>query len=127
MVYSECEHAAATLIHILDKSAAPDSDDITVAVDGQLIAWVQAVNGVVRTEDDPGSGNHEHILYLLEPAQRSWRDANDVQPINISVFRARMLRGGVFGRLSPVPFGQLKGEDGSSFYSIDDPSNRPIM
>ncbi len=120
MVYSECEHAAATLIHILDRSSTPDSEDISVVVDGQLSAWIQTLNTIVRNEDDETQKSGEQLIYVLEPAQRSWREMGEIQPVNLSVVKARILRGGVFGRLTPVAFSQLRGEDASSVFSIED-------
>ncbi len=94
LVYSECEHAAATLLGVLDKTAAPSPDDVVGSIDQEVEAWIGAVNAAAR---QPATNGHaegsECILYLLEPAQRAWRDQGMAQPIMVVTMRARPLAG----------------------------------
>ena len=60
------------------------------------------------------------VLYVLEPAQRLWRDAAAIQPLAVSTFRARRLRGGLYGREHPLAMSNLVAEDPASFVAIDD-------
>ena len=95
LVYTECEHAAATLLAALDETAAPDSDEVTAAIDPEIEAWIAAVNQSVRAQTNGhASDGTDCVLYVLEPAQRVWRDAASIQPLAVSTFRARRLRGG---------------------------------
>jgi hypothetical protein len=64
------------------------------------------------------------VLYVLEPAQRLWRDAAAIQPLAVSTFRARRLRGGLYGREHPLAMSNLVAEDPASFVTIDDHTGR---
>ena len=60
------------------------------------------------------------VLYVLEPAQRLWRDAASIQPLAVSTFRARRLRGGLYGREHPLAMSNLVADDPASFVGIAD-------
>jgi len=116
LVYSECEHAAATLLGLLDQSATPDPDEASVAMDGELEAWVNAVSAAARN----GHAHHSDvILYLLEPAQRSWRDAGLAQPISVTTARAKRLRS-AYGRDHAIAISNLVTEPPPAYVGIDD-------
>jgi superfamily II DNA or RNA helicase len=121
LVYSECEHAAATLLGVLDKTATPSPDDVVGSIDQEVEAWIGAVNGAAR---QPASNGHadgaECILYLLEPAQRAWRDQGMAQPIMVATVRARQLAGGAYGREQPVAITNLVSDEAPSFVGLED-------
>ena len=115
LVYTECEHAAATLLAALDETAAPDSDEVSAAIDPELEGWIAAVNQSVRAQTNGhASDGADCVLYVLEPAQRVWRDAAAIQPLAVSTFRARRLRGGALWPRAPAgdvqPRGRRSGE-----------------
>ncbi|MDW8368990.1 MAG: DEAD/DEAH box helicase [Geminicoccaceae bacterium] len=121
LVYSECEHAAATLLGLLDKTAAPGPDDVVGSIDQELEAWIGAVNAAARQPGTNGSAEgHETILYLLEPAQRAWRDQGVAQPIMVVTVRARQLAGGAYGREQPVSIANLVAEEAPSYVQLED-------
>ncbi len=121
LVYSECEHAAATLLAALDETAAPDADEVSAAIDPELEAWIAALNQSTRTQANGHAGDGaDCILYLLEPAQRLWRDAASIQPLAVSTFRARRLRGGLYGREHPLAMSNLVADDPATFVGIAD-------
>ncbi len=121
LVYSECEHAAATLLGVLEKTAAPSPDDVVGTIDQELEAWIGAVNAAAR---QPATNGHaegsECILYLLEPAQRAWRDQGLAQPIMVVTMRARQLAGGAYGREQPIAIANLVSEETPSFVGLED-------
>lgn len=121
LVYSECEHAAATLLGVLDKTATPSPDDVVGSIDQEVEAWIGAVNGAARQPAANGHGEGaECILYLLEPAQRAWRDQGMAQPIMVATVRARQLAGGAYGREQPVAITNLVSEEAPSFVGLED-------
>ena len=121
LVYSECEHAAATLLAALDETAAPDADEVSAAIDPELEAWIAAINQSARAQTNGhASDGADCVLYVLEPAQRLWRDAAAIQPLAVSTFRARRLRGGLYGREHPLAMSNLVAEDPASFVAVDD-------
>ena len=121
LVYSECEHAAATLLAALDETAAPDADEVSAAIDPELEAWIAAINQSARAQTNGhASEGADCVLYVLEPAQRLWRDAAAIQPLAVSTFRARRLRGGLYGREHPLAMSNLVAEDPASFVAVDD-------
>lgn len=121
LVYSECEHAAATLMAALDETAAPDADEVSAAIDSELEAWIASVNQTSRALPNGHAADGEDcVLYILEPAQRLWRDTASVQPVAVSIFRARRLRGGLYGREHPLAISNLVAEDPASFVGIED-------
>lgn len=121
LVYSECEHAAATLLAALEKTAAPDSDEVSAAIDSELEAWIAAVNQTARSLPNGHAADGEDcVLYLLEPAQRLWRDTGSVQPVAVSTFRARRLRGGLYGREHPLAIANLVADDPAGFVGVED-------
>src|SRR6476659_9415301 len=76
LVYSECEHAAATLLAALDETSAPEADEIGAAIDPELEGWIAAINQSARALPNGHAGDGaDCILYTLEPAQRLWRDS----------------------------------------------------
>jgi hypothetical protein len=121
LVYSECEHAAATLMAALDETAAPDADEVSAAIDSELEAWIASVNQTSRALPNGHAADGEDcVLYILEPAQRLWRDTASVQPVAVSIFRARRLRGGLYGREHPLAISNLVAEDPASFVGVED-------
>ena len=121
LVYTECEHAAATLLAALDETSAPDADEVGAAIDAELEGWIAAVNqsAALAANGHAGDGA-DCVLYVLEPAQRVWRDAASIQPVAVSTFRARRLRGGVYGREHPLAMSNLVADDPASFVGVDD-------
>lgn len=121
LVHAECEHAAATLLAALDGTAAPEADEVGAAIDGELEAWIAATNQAARALANGHAADGEDcVLYLLEPAQRLWRDTASVQPLAVSTFRARRLRGGLYGREHPLAISNLVAEDPAGFVAIED-------
>ena len=103
LVYSECEHAAATLLAALDETSAPDADEVGAAIEPELEALDRRRQPErALAAQRPCRDGADCILYLLEPAQRLWRDSASIQPVAVSTFRARRLRGGVYGREHPL-------------------------
>jgi hypothetical protein len=124
LVHSECEHAAATLLAALDRTAAPDAEEAHVAIDGELEAWIAQLNQAARTSQ-PLNGHavadgEDCVLYLVEPTQRLWRDAASVQPVAVSTVRARRMRGGAYGREHPLAISNLTAEDPAAYVGPDD-------
>lgn len=120
-VYSECEHAAAALLGILERSAVPGPDEVVGSIDQELEAWIGAVNAAARQPVLNGSAEgHETVLYLLEPAQRAWRDQGIAQPIMVVTVRARQLPGGAYGREQPIAIAHLVAEEAPSFVQLED-------
>ncbi|MCX7630935.1 MAG: hypothetical protein N2038_11880, partial [Geminicoccaceae bacterium] len=106
--YSECEHAAATLLGILERTAALGPDEVVGSIDQELEAWIAAVNAAARQPVlNGGAEGHETVLYVLEPAQRGWRDQGIAQPIMVVTMRARLLPGGAYGREQPIAITHL--------------------
>jgi hypothetical protein len=121
LVYSECEHAAATLMAALDETAAPEADEVSAAIDSELEAWIASINQTARALPNGHAGEGDDcVLYILEPAQRLWRDTASIQPVAVSTFRARRLRGGLYGREHPLAISNLVAEDPASFVGIED-------
>jgi hypothetical protein len=121
LVYTECEHAAATLLAALDETAAPDSDEVSAAIDPELEGWIAAINQSVRAQTNGhASDGADCVLYVLEPAQRVWRDAAAIQPLAVSTFRARRLRGGLYGREHALAMSNLAADDPASFVAVED-------
>ena len=122
LVYAECEHAAATLLAALDRTASPETEEAHIAMDGELEAWIAQLNQVVRTAATNGRAveGEDCVLYLIEPAQRLWRDTASVQPVAVNTVRARRLRGGAYGREHPLAISNLTVEDPPLYVTIDD-------
>ncbi|MFO1074818.1 MAG: DEAD/DEAH box helicase [Geminicoccaceae bacterium] len=121
LVYSECEHAAATLMAALDETAVPESDEVSAAIDGELDAWIASVNQTSRALPNGHAADGEDcVLYCLEPGQRLWRDAASVMPVAVSTFKARRLRGGLYGREHPLAIANLVAEEPASFVTLED-------
>ncbi|MCB1971309.1 MAG: DEAD/DEAH box helicase, partial [Geminicoccaceae bacterium] len=118
LVYSESEHAAATLLGLLDETAARDPEDGTVAIEPELEGWIAAVNGANRSDQAPASS--DVVLYLLEPAQRSWREGGLAQPICVSTVRAKRMRSNIYGREHPVAIANLVGDAIPPYVGLDD-------
>jgi superfamily II DNA or RNA helicase len=121
LVYSECEHAAATLMGLLDKVAAPEPDEVGASLEPELESWIAAIGSAARlTQMNGHAGGRECVLYLLEPAQRSWRDAGVAQPISVTTARARQLAGGTHGREQALAISSLATEDPPPFIRLED-------
>jgi superfamily II DNA or RNA helicase len=121
IVYSECEHAAATLLGAIEKNATADPEDANVAIDPELEAWINQVNAAIRAAPQQAQADGaDCVLYLLEPTQRSWRDSAVAQPVAVSAVRARRLRPGVYGREHPLAVGTLLAEDPPPFVTMKD-------
>ena len=122
LVYSECEHAAATLLAALgrdlgtrrrrgrrrDRSRARGAGSPPINQSARALPNGHAGDGA------------DCVLYVLEPAQRVWRDSASIQPLAVSTFRARRLRGGVYGREHPLAMSNLVADDPASFVGVDD-------
>jgi superfamily II DNA or RNA helicase len=120
-IYSECEHAAATLLGVLDKTATADPEEANVAIDPDVENWITAVNGAVRaSQAEEQVDGLDAVLFLLEPTQRSWRDSTVAQPIAVNVVRARRLRGGLYGREHPLAVSNLLADDPPRFVTMKD-------
>lgn len=121
IVYSECEHAAATLLGVLDKSSTADPEEANVVIDPEVENWINAVNTAIRTapQHEQADGA-DCVLYLLEPTQRSWRDSPVAQPISVNTVRARRVRTGVYGREHALALGNLLAEDPPRFVTMKD-------
>ena len=117
-IVSECEHAAATLLGLLDRSAVPDPEDSPVAIDPELEGWIAAVNQAARNGHADGA---EAVLYLLEPALRSWRESGLAQPLLVRTVRAKLMRGGAYGSNdTAINISTLTAEAPPSFVALDD-------
>ncbi len=115
--YPECEHAAATLLGLLDQSTTLDPEDGSVVVDAELESWVAAVNAATRNGHADAA---DVVLYLLEPAQRSWRDGSLAQPISINTARAKRLRSNAYGRENPVAIANLLADPAPGYVGLED-------
>ena len=122
LVYSECEHAAAALMGLLDRAAAPEPDEVAATLEPELESWLVAMSTVGRNPQGNGLGTEgaERVLYLLEPAQRSWRDGGAAQPISVTTARARLLAGGAYGREQPIAIMSLVADEPASFVRLED-------
>ena len=122
LVYAECEHAAATLMAALDQTASPETEEAHVAMDGELEAWIAQLNQAVRSAAANGHAaeGEDCVLYLIEPAQRLWRDTASVLPVAVNTVRARRLRGGAYGREHPLAISNLTAEDPPLYVTVDD-------
>jgi len=116
LVYSECEHAAATLLHMLSESSTPDPDDASVVIEPELDAWIGAINATARN----GAPAEDAVLYLLEPAQRSWRDAGLAQPVLVGTVRAKRLRNNHYGRNHEIAISNLVSDPPPPYVSLED-------
>lgn len=122
LVHSECEHAAATLLAALDQTASPEVEEAQAAMDGELEAWIAQLNHVARglPQNGAAADGEDCVLYLLEPAQRLWRDTASVQPVGVSTVRTKRLRGGTYGREHPFAISNLVGEEPPTYVGVDD-------
>ena len=76
VVYSECEHAAATLLAALDETAAPDADEVNVAIDPELEGWIAAINGAHRALHQRSCRRWRRLRALPARADAAlWRDS----------------------------------------------------
>jgi len=116
MIHTQCEHAVAMLLHALHKTAAPEPEEQTVAIDSETEAWLAAMSGTNRASDS----DNDVVLYLLEPAQRSWRDLGVAQPVSVRTSRARRLRDGMYGRDNSVSISQIASDDAPRFVTLED-------
>src|SRR5262245_22378495 len=48
VVYSECEHAAAALLGLLDRIAAPEPDEVAATLEPELESWLASLNSAAR-------------------------------------------------------------------------------
>ena len=122
LVYSECEHAAAALMGLLDRVATPEPDDVAATLEPELESWLSSMSSAARGAQMNGHvlEGGECVLYLLEPAQRSWRDSGAAQPIAVTTARARMLPGGAYGRDQPISIQTLSGDEPAGFVRLED-------
>ncbi|GBD44134.1 RNA polymerase-associated protein RapA [bacterium HR40] len=112
---SDCEHAAAMLLGILEQSAAPSANDVTATIDDHLEHWIQAVNGTVRELASQASRPEDDVLYVLEPLQREDTPSGLAVAIAVNTFRARRLRDGLYGREHPIPIAALTADEPPAF------------
>ncbi len=115
--YPECEHAAATLLGLLDQSTGIDPEDGSVVVDAELESWIAAVNAATRNGHAEAT---DVILYLLEPAQRSWRDGGLAQPVSLQTVRAKRMRSNAYGRENAVAIANLLADPAPSYVGLED-------
>ena len=115
--YPECEHAAATLLGLLDQSTNIDPEDGSVVVDAELEAWIAGVNAATRNGHAEAT---DVILYLLEPAQRSWRDGGLAQPVSLQTVRAKRMRSNAYGRENTVAIANLVADPAPSYVGLED-------
>lgn len=108
---SDCEHAAAMLLGVLEQSAAPSANDITATIDEHLENWVRAVNGTVRELASQSTRPGDCVLYVLEPLQREGIEPGLAVPIAVNTFRARQLRDGLYGREHAIAIASLVAEE----------------
>jgi superfamily II DNA or RNA helicase len=121
LVYSECEHAAAALLGLLEQSAAPDSEEATAAIGAEVESWIAAVNAAAKVETTGRSASSgDAVIYLLEPTQRSWRDLGSAQPVVVNVVRGKRLRGGGYGKVSTYAVSNIVGDDPPPFVTEQD-------
>ena len=125
LVYSECEHAAATLLAALEETAAPDADEVSAAIEPELEAWIAAVNQNTRAQTNGHAADGaDCVLYLLEPAQRCGAMRRRSSRSRSAPFRARRLRGGLYGREHPLAMSNLVADDPPSFVGDQRPGDR---
>ena len=117
LVYTSCEHAAATLIGLLGQSATLDPDDGTVAIDPEIEGWIKSVNATAKIDE---TISDDVVLYLLEPRQRSWRDSGVAQPVSVNVARAKRMRSNAYGRENPVAISNLAADPPPIYVTPDD-------
>ncbi len=117
---SDCEHAAAMLLGVLERSAAPSSEDVGSSIDQELESWLRNVGQAVRELASRSAEAGDSVLYVLEPAQRSWGDLGLAQPVAVNVMRARRLREGMYGREHPFAIANLVAEEPAAFVTLDD-------
>ena len=115
--YPECEHAAATLLGLLDQSTSLDPEDGSVVVDSELESWIAAVNAATRNGHAEAA---DAVLYLLEPAQRSWRDGGLAQPVSLHTVRAKRMRSNAYGRENAIAIANLLADPVPSYVGLDD-------
>ncbi len=115
--YPECEHAAATLLGLLDQSTSLDPEDGSVVVDSELESWIAAVNATTRNGHAESA---DVVLYLLEPAQRSWRDGGLAQPVSLHTARAKRMRSNAYGRENAIAIANLLTDPVPSYVGLDD-------
>ncbi|GBD40892.1 RNA polymerase-associated protein RapA [bacterium HR39] len=116
---ADCEHAAALLLGVLEREAQPAGDDVSTTLDQALEDWVRSVVECARALQSRGD-TRDCLLYVLEPAQRSWSDTGLAVPVAVNVFRARRLREDLYGREVPFAIVNLVGETPPSFATPDD-------
>lgn len=112
---SDCEHAAAMLLGVLEQSAAPSADDITATIDEHLETWVRAVNTTARELASQATRPTDRVLYVLEPLQRERAEPGFAVPVAVNAFRARRLRDGLYGREHPLAIQSLVANEPPGF------------
>ena len=64
LVYSECEHAAATLLAAWTRPRRPEADEVGAAIDPELEAWIAAINQSARALPNGHAGDGaDCVLY----------------------------------------------------------------
>ncbi len=116
----DCEHAAALLLGVLERAAAPTGEDVTATIDQELEHWIRQLTHTVRNLRSQSGSGHERILYILEPAQRSWGEVGHAQPISVQLVRARHLGEHVYRRETPISLASLSEGDPPPFATLDD-------
>ena len=106
-IYSECEHAAATLLGVLDKSAAPIPKRRTSPSTPKSKAGSTRQFGRPGLLDGRAGDGADCILYLLEPTQRSVARFAGRPTDRHQRIAARRVRGGVYGREHPLALSYL--------------------
>lgn len=108
---SDCEHAAAMLLGVLEQSAAPSANDITATIDEHLENWIGAVNSTVRELASQATRPADCVLYVLEPLQWEAVATGIAVSVAVNTFRARRLRDGLHGREHPVAIASLVADE----------------
>lgn len=121
LTYSECEHAASALLSLLEQVAAPEPDEVAATLDGELESWLgQVANAAKLTAMNGHADGGECVLYLLEPAQRSWHESGVAQPLAVTTARARALGDGVYGREQTLSLATLTSDEPPPFIRLED-------
>ncbi len=117
---ADCEHAAAMLLGVLDRAAAPREEEVSTTLDQHLESWIRQVVERARELKSRGAESGDCLLYVLEPAQRAWGEVGLALPVAVSTLRARRLRAGVYTREIPFAIANLVGDQPPPFATFED-------
>ncbi len=117
---ADCEHAAAMLLGVLDRAAAPREEEVSTTLDQHLESWINQVVERARALKSRAAAGGDCLLYVLEPAQRVWGDIGLAVPVAVTVLRARRLGEGVYGREVPFAIANLVADQPPAFATFED-------